>query len=81
MEMAEKLLTLDIQDTRHKTKTNKTKTQHRKKSICGGHHYAQTNINNLNKTRAFLQKTTADKDKPNIFFMLLCNWTKLWLNE
>jgi hypothetical protein len=30
MAMAEKLATMDTQDTRHKTKTHKTKTQHRK---------------------------------------------------
>jgi hypothetical protein len=38
-----------------KTKTNKTKTQH----ICVGHHYAQTNTNNVNKTQD-LQTTVAE---------------------
>ena len=32
----------------HKTKTNKVKTQHN--TICVGHHYAQTNTNNVDKT-------------------------------
>ncbi len=32
----------------HKTKTNKTKTQHN--TICVGHHYAQTSITSVNKT-------------------------------
>jgi hypothetical protein len=31
----------------HKTKTNKTKKHN---TICGGHHYAQANTNNVNKT-------------------------------
>jgi hypothetical protein len=46
----------------HKTKTNKTKTQH---SLCWTHHYAQTNTNNVNKICTFLQ-TTEGKDEPNI---------------
>jgi len=36
--------------------------------ICVGHHYAQTNINNVNKTYALLQ-TIGGKDEPNIVFM------------
>ena len=47
-----------------KTKKNKTKTQHK----IGGHHFTQTNTNNINRTRALLQ-TTGDKDEPNIFCM------------
>jgi len=43
-----------------KTKTNKTKTQH----ICVGHHYAQTNTNNVNKTQDL--QTTVAEDQPNI---------------
>ena len=31
----------------HRTKKNKTKHN----TICAGHHYAQTNTNNVNKTR------------------------------
>ena len=37
-------------------------------TICVGHHYAQTNTINVNKTRALLQ-TTGDKDEPNIIFI------------
>ena len=35
--------------------------------MCVEHHYAQTNPNNVNKTRALLQ-TTGGKDEPNIVF-------------
>jgi len=45
----------------HKTKKNKQKNI----IICVGHHYAQTNTNNANKTFALLQ-TTGGKDEPNI---------------
>ena len=34
-------------------------------TVCVGHHYTQTNTNNVNKTRALLQ-ITGGKDKPNI---------------
>jgi hypothetical protein len=37
-------------------------------TICAGHHYAQTNTNNVKKTRGLLQ-TTGGKDEPNIIFM------------
>jgi hypothetical protein len=33
-------------------------------TICAGHHYRQTNANNVNKTQALLQ-TTRGKDEPN----------------
>jgi hypothetical protein len=36
-------------------------------TTCVGQDYAQTNANNVNKTRAFLQ-TNGNKDKPNIGF-------------
>ena len=36
--------------------------------ICVGHHYTQTNTNNINKTSALLQ-TTVGKDGRNIIFM------------
>ena len=39
----------------HKTKNNIRKPQH--KSICVGHHYTQTNTNNVNKTWSLLQPT------------------------
>jgi hypothetical protein len=47
----------------HKTKKNKTKTQHN--TICVGKHYAQANTNNVNKTCTLLQ-ITGGKDEPNI---------------
>ena len=53
------MATQGTQDTRRR----KTKQKH--KSIYIGHHYPQTNTNNVNKTRALLQ-TTGDKDKPHI---------------
>ena len=52
----------------HKTKKNKAKTQYnttQHNTICAGHHYAQTNTNNVNKICALLQ-TTGGKDEPNI---------------
>ena len=47
----------------HKTKTNKTE-----KNICVGHHYSQTNTNDINKIGALLQ-TTGGKGELNIIFM------------
>ena len=47
-------------------KTKKTKQKHN--SICVGHHYRQTNTNNVNETRALLQ-TTGDIDELNIVLM------------
>ena len=44
----------------HNTKKNNT--------IYVGHHYMQTNTNNVNKTSAFLQ-TTGGKEEPNIVFI------------
>jgi len=38
---------LNIPYTRHKAETNKAKKY---KAMCVGHHYAQTNTNNVNKT-------------------------------
>ena len=43
-------------------------TKQKHNTICGRHHYAQTNTNNVNKTWALLQ-TTRGKDNPNIVFM------------
>ena len=48
------------------TRQRKTKQKHN--TIYVGHHYTQTNTNNVNKTSALLQ-TTCAKDKPNIVFM------------
>jgi hypothetical protein len=42
-------------------------------TIWVGHHYAQTNRNGVNKTRALLQ-TTRDKDEPNIV-LTSCSYT------
>jgi len=46
MDNPEKLATCN---TRHKTKTNKIKKHN---TICVGHHYTQTNTNNVNKTNS-----------------------------
>ena len=48
------------------TKRKKTKIKHN--TICVGHHYTQTNTNNVNKISALLQ-TIEGKDEPNI---ILC---------
>ena len=48
------------------TKWRKTNQEH--KTICVGHHYAQTYTHNVNKTGAPLQ-TTGGKDEPNIVFI------------
>jgi hypothetical protein len=44
------------------TRRRKTKQNHN--TICIGHHYKQTNTNNVNKTWV----TTGGKDEPNIVF-------------
>ena len=48
--------------------TRRRKTKQKHNTICVGHHYMQTNTNNVNKTWALLQ-TTGGKDEPNIVFM------------
>ena len=50
--------------------TRRRKTKRKHTTICVGHHYAQTNTNNVNKTWALLQ-TTGGNDKPNIVPSLL----------
>ena len=59
MDNAEKLSTQGTQEEEKKKKKHNT--------TCVGQDYAQTNANNVNKTRAFLQ-TNGNKDKPNIGF-------------
>jgi len=49
MDNPEKLATLGTQDKEKQNKKHNT--------ICVGHHYMQSNINNVNKTRALLQTT------------------------
>ena len=50
--------------TRQKKKNNKKEKQ-KTNTMCFGHHYLQTNTNNVSKTRALLQ-TTGGKDETNI---------------
>ena len=38
----------NIEHTSHKDKQNKNNKKHN--TICAGHHYMQTNTNNVNKT-------------------------------
>jgi len=45
-----------------------TQYEEKHNTICVGHHYAQANTNNVNKTCALLQ-ITGGKDEPNIVFM------------
>ena len=49
------------------TRQRKTKQKHN--TICVGHHYMQSNTNNVNKTWSLLQTTTGGKDELNIVFM------------
>jgi hypothetical protein len=60
MDNPEKLASLGTQDEDKQDKKQNT--------ICVGHHYTQTNTNNVNKTWALLQ-TTGGKDEPNIVYM------------
>ena len=53
---------LAAQGTQYDEKQNKNTTQR------VGHHYAQRDTNNINKTCILLQ-TTGCKDEPNIVFM------------
>ena len=56
----EKLATLGKLDNDRQNKGHYT--------ICVGHHYAETNTNNVNKAWTLLQKT-GDKDEQNIVCM------------
>jgi len=48
--------------------TERRKSKQRHNTIWVGHHYAQTNTNNVNKTCSLLQ-TTRGNDEPNIGFI------------
>ena len=52
--------------------TTRRKTKQKRNTICAGHHYTQTNTNNVSKTAALLQ-TTGGKVKQN--FILCGNRT------
>ena len=54
-------------DNPEKLATDRIRRQPKQKhnTTYVGHHYTQTNTNNVNKTRVLLQ-TTGVKDKPNI---------------
>ena len=56
MDNPEKLASYGTQDEEKQTKQKHT-------TLCAGHHYTQTNINDVNKTWVFLQ-TTGGKDEP-----------------
>ena len=49
-------------ETRNIGYTRRRKTKQKHNTICVGHHYMQTNTNNVNKTQALLQ-TTGGKDE------------------
>jgi hypothetical protein len=55
-------------DNPEKLTNRRRKTKQKHNTICAGYHYAETNRNNVYKTRALLQ-TTGGKDEPNIVFM------------
>ena len=48
--------------------TRRRKTKQKHNTICVGHHYTKTNINNVRKDTILLQ-TTGGKDEPNIDVM------------
>ena len=62
-----------LKRTVHTMKKNKTKIQ---RNMCG-HHYTQTNTNNVNKSSA-LRQTTGSKDELNIIFLISPKRTKLF---
>jgi hypothetical protein len=55
-------------DNPKKLATQGTEYKEKHNTICVGHHYAQANTNNVNKTWALLQ-ITAGEDEPNIVLM------------
>ena len=48
-----------------KLATRRRKTKQHHSTICVGHHYTQTNTNNVNKTYTHLQRT-GSKEEPNL---------------
>ena len=55
-------------DNLKKLSTRRKTTKQKHNTICVGHHYVQTNTNNVNKTRALVQ-TTEGTEEPNIALM------------
>ena len=49
-------------ETGNTVHTRRRKIKQNHNTICAGHHYTQTNKNNVYKTRAFIQKP-GGKDK------------------
>ena len=60
-------------DNPEKVATYGTQEEEKHNTICVGHHYTQTNTNNINKTWALLQ-TTGGKDERTVL-MLKSYWT------
>ena len=54
-------------DNQEKLAAKGTQDEEKHNTIYVGHHYTQTNTNNVNKTWALLQ-TTGGKDELNIFY-------------
>jgi hypothetical protein len=61
----------------HRVHNKKKKNKIKHNTICVGHHYTQTNTNNVNKTSALLQ-TIEGKDEPNIILCGNRNWCISW---
>ena len=55
-------------DNPEKVATRRRQAKKRHITICVGHHYSQTNTNDINKIGALLQ-TTGGKGELNIIFM------------
>ena len=59
--------TIKSRETGNTGHTRRRKTEQKHNTICVRYHYAQTNTDNVNKTRAILH-WTGGKDEPNIVF-------------
>ena len=55
------------QRTIHRNLQQGTQDKEKQNTICVGHHYTQTNTNNVYKTCVL--QTTGGKDEPNFVFM------------